>query len=94
MNLLLSLHEHTWFMGFPLSMIWLPIVIGIIIGIYIPLNSIARKILHFTVLPFDGQTSERDVDAIKKLLPDQKRSYIKSFCITLRRLGLTLHVER
>ena len=35
MNLLLSLHEHTWFMGFPLSMIWLPIIIGIIIGVYI-----------------------------------------------------------
>lgn len=94
MNLLYIVHEHDFFMGFPLSMIWFPILIGIIIGALIPLKSIARKRIHFTVLPYDEVNSERDVDALNELLPKQKQENIKLFCFTLRKLGLSLRVEK
>jgi hypothetical protein len=94
MNLLYSVHELTYFMGFPSSMIWFPILIGIIVGALIPLKSIARKRIHFTILPHDEVNSERDVDALNKLLPKQKQENVKLFCFTLRKLGLTLRVEK
>lgn len=81
------------FLGLPLDMVWLPILLGIGIGLFLPLRPFMRRKLHFTIKPNDKLTLERDVDALSKIIPEQKKDKLTAFCYIIRSLGLTLHIE-
>lgn len=85
--------EGTEFMGAPLIATLILIVFGMVVGAFIPLKVLIRSKLHFTIMPNDKLTMERDSDALSKLLPKHNRDEIIGFCNILRRLGLTLHIK-
>ncbi len=89
----MHLHEVAHFMGIPIAIIWLPNLIGVIVGIIIPLTPFIRSKLHFTIVPEDGTILDRDTDVLAKLIPNENKGKIRSFCKLLRKLGLTLYVE-
>ena len=80
------------FMGLPLSIAWLPIIIGLIIGTLLPLRPFMRSKLHFTIKPNDAQTIERDADALSKIICEERNNLI-GFSNILRKLGFTLFVK-
>ena len=90
----MQIHDISFFMGLPVIMIWLPILIGVIVGWMIPLQPIIRNKLHYSDLIDDGLISERDIDAIKEYLPQQTKDNIKVFSGLLRKLGLTLYIDK
>lgn len=90
----MQLHEMTFFMGVPVALIWLPLLIGVAIGCIIPLTPIIRKQLHFSPLHDTEINSERDCDALKDMLSGISRGDRKIFSGLLRKLGLTLYVEK
>lgn len=90
----MQLHEMTFFMGIPVALIWLPIVIGVAIGWIIPLTPIVRRRLHFSPLHESYLNAERDADALKDMLPRLSQGDRKIFSSLLRKLGLTLYVEK
>lgn len=89
----MHIHEAVFFMGIPIAIIWLPILIGVIVGIIIPLTPFVRSKLHFTIVPEDDLILDRDTDALAKLIPNENKGKLRSFCKLLRKLGLTLYVE-
>ena len=89
----IHLHEAAHFMGIPIAIIWLPILIGVIVGLIIPLTPFIRSKLHFTIVPEDELILDRDTDALAKLIPNENKGKIRIFCKLLRKLGLTLYVE-
>ena len=86
-------HNLAHFMGMPIVFIWLPILIGVIVGILIPLTPIIKSKLHFTIVPEKIIILDRDTDALAKLIPNENKGKIRRFCKLLRELGLTLYVE-
>ena len=44
------------FLGLPLDLVWLPILIGLVMGVICPLRPFMRSKLHFTIKPNDEIT--------------------------------------
>ena len=78
------------FLGLPLEIVWLPILIGMVIGALFPLRLFMRSKLHFTIKPNDESTLRKDADVLSKIIPDQSKDY----CNILRKLGLTLYLKK
>ena len=89
--------EENYFLGFPLTYVWLPIVLGLFAGAIIPLRPFMRSLLHFTIRPNDKIKLERDTDALSKIIFGQNKGKDKDnligFCHTLRKIGLTLIIK-
>ena len=81
------------FLGLPLDLVWLPILIGFVMGVICPLRPFMRSKLHFTIKPNDEITLRKDADALSKIIPDQSKDKLIGFCNILRKLGLTLYVK-
>jgi len=77
----------------PLGYVWFPILIGIIIGIILPLRPFMRSKLHFTIRPNKEETLIKDAEALLKIIPDQKRPNLIGFCNIIRKLGLTIYIK-
>ena len=90
----MQLHEMTFFMGLPVVFIWFPILIGIVIGFFIPLKPIIRSKLHFSNMHNSGLNDERDNEALKDYLSQHSRADRVFFCDLLRKLGLTLYIDK
>lgn len=84
--------DETTFLGLSLSLVWLPILIGLVIGAILPLRPFMRSKLHFTIEPNDSRTLKKDADALSKIIREKRENLI-GFCNTLRKLGLTLYVK-
>ena len=81
------------FLGLPIDLVWIPILIGLGIGSLFPLRLFMRRKLHFTINPNDSSTLRKDVDALSKIISDQSMDILLDFCNILRKLGLTLYIK-
>ena len=79
--------------GMSLDVVWLPILIGIIIGLILPLRPFIRNKLDFTIRPNKEETLNKDVADLHKIIKDQNRENLTGFCNILRKLGLTLYIK-
>lgn len=81
------------FLGLPIELVWIPILVGLVIGALFPLRLFMRSKLHFSIEPNDSDTLRKDADALSKIIPDQGKDQLIGFCRVLRKLGLTLYIK-
>ena len=81
------------FLGLPIEYVWIPILIGIIIGALFPLRLFMRSKLHFSINPNDSRMLREDAAALSKIIPEQGKDQLIGFCRVLRKLGLTLYIK-